>query len=800
MWDRASERLFLGQTWGAWLIALSLIPFAAWLTISTLNTVEARAYWLRVAVEGSCERPPEVLVRDYSGGKALGSLAWQPYANTSVGLDRLEGSGSFSVLSIETDVGPQPLPGVAVLGSDLVKANDGSVTVAGAAMLRWPTAAKQVTITLGPGEGLIRLAWHDLTAVARLSPVPQTLTLKLAGKFQGWLLLPPRELRGLSLTSAASECSYSNAVIFSEREFRWSASSVNPPISTVAGRELSLDFEGAALNPPFVSRQIVASFGIALLIVVALALLRWMAVFVNPRLDLLPRSRKSADFTAIAVAGLAVVVVFAFHIVYALVLPLVWNSDSVGYYAAALALLQTGSLAAVGIRTPGYPLLLAGLINFFGDSPGAVVMAQHLCLAALGPLAIIALRRRFGLPGASIVGFFAGLSPVASIMGNSIMTEALFAAAIGATGIVYVGYGNSLKGLFWTGFLAGAALLVRPTGLLLIAALVGWVLAMGWCARSWPEQRRAIAGAVALCAGYAVLAGPWHLYTAIEKKTIDPTFGSSLVFEWTAASSVGLVGPDLEANRPDRSIWRHPNVWNNNPFEIMYYYWSPISVQPPVTGRYTEEALRYMRESIRESRQNTPDEWNDVVRLAFIYNSLFMWTGPAAERPVLGGLASANRIYFPNLHGTLNELSLTGDAQQATHMPTVAGSAEERLRVGSLRAINSGSFPRMLSLWVSRVMLENWSLFAIGSAVLSVVSLYVWPQLFAVYLFWFGVIATTSMIGVAIDRYVAVVEPLLYLTSGVLLIILCSVFRSTWRAPPACRRPGPIRNSLTSRP
>jgi 4-amino-4-deoxy-L-arabinose transferase-like glycosyltransferase len=231
-----------------------------------------------------------------------------------------------------------------------------------------------------------------------------------------------------------------------------------------------------------------------------------------PRVE---QTQSPAKPIAVGVATVVIAVLFAFHFAYASILPLAWNIDSVGYYYSAISFLKNWSPEVFGIRTPGYPIFLAGMSRLFGDDVAAIAMAQHMSLAALGTLAIVALRRIYGLLGASLIGLLVGLSPVVSVMANSVMTETTFAVAIGTAAILYVSYGRNLGGLFVVGMCTAVAFLIRPTGVLLLAAVLAWMLIVAWCAEDGPQQRRAIGEALTLVAGYAILAGPWHFYIVL---------------------------------------------------------------------------------------------------------------------------------------------------------------------------------------------------------------------------------------------------------------------------------------------
>jgi hypothetical protein len=240
------------------------------------------------------------------------------------------------------------------------------------------------------------------------------------------------------------------------------------------------------------------------------------------------------------------------------------------------------------------------------------------------------------------------------------------------------------------------------------------------------------------------------------------------VGEWTTAGAQGLIGPNHTANLPDRAIWFFPEAWNDNPFEIIYNVMSPATVSPPYSGKYSAETLRYMRESLIESRKRHLADWRDILKLATVYNFSFIWVGPQNMRPVLGGFGDGSRLYFPTLHSTLGGLALPNTYQPPMVDPDPL-SAEGRLRAGSERHVDLDSRARKLCLRISSFFLSAWPILAAASLVAGLAALFVMPQLVPLWLFWLALVASTSWIGMATDRYVAIVEPLLYLLCGAVL-------------------------------
>jgi hypothetical protein len=169
-------------------------------------------------------------------------------------------------------------------------------------------------------------------------------------------------------------------------------------------------------------------------------------------------------------------VALAFHLLYALTVPLAYTNDSVDYYSLGRAFAQAPWFASVDttVRTPGYPVFIASVLAIFGDTALWIVIVQHLALSLLAPLAVWALARYLPLPAAALAGLLAGIAPALATTANILWTESLYAALTTAALLVYARSGDRLRGLLVAGMLVGAATMVRPTGLLVLLVLLGW--------------------------------------------------------------------------------------------------------------------------------------------------------------------------------------------------------------------------------------------------------------------------------------------------------------------------------------
>ena len=200
------------------------------------------------------------------------------------------------------------------------------------------------------------------------------------------------------------------------------------------------------------------------------------------------------------------------------------------YYHYAANQLLAGQPFDSGLHLPpGYSVFLAAILAVTDGSTAAAMLVQHLLGLAAGLLVYLIGRRLFG----PLVGLAAALLTVLDVelalYEHAVMTETLFALLLlCALALVLV----RLPGFLWLkvagfGLLAGAATLVRPTGLLLpglVLLLPGLGPARGaagaafrhaWYRQLWHSSRRVRLTLVAIV-GVALIVVPmmvWNKHT-----------------------------------------------------------------------------------------------------------------------------------------------------------------------------------------------------------------------------------------------------------------------------------------------
>jgi 4-amino-4-deoxy-L-arabinose transferase-like glycosyltransferase len=212
-------------------------------------------------------------------------------------------------------------------------------------------------------------------------------------------------------------------------------------------------------------------------------------------------------------------------------------------------------------RTPGYPLLLAGLFVFAGDEPP--VLWARMLNAVLGTVAVagvmVLARLLFDRQTALLAGLIASVYPEGIMASALVLTEAPFGPFLLLHLILWVlaSRASRLSAAIWLGvgggLAAGVATLIRPSWLLFTPFAL--VLAFPW--------RRQVWIGVAMLAALCAVMTPWWIRNAQVVGTFVPTtlqVGESLYDGWhpaaTGASDMRFVDEfrrqlrDEDARRP----------------------------------------------------------------------------------------------------------------------------------------------------------------------------------------------------------------------------------------------------------
>ena len=167
-------------------------------------------------------------------------------------------------------------------------------------------------------------------------------------------------------------------------------------------------------------------------------------------------------------------------------------------------------------KTPGYPLFVGLLYAVGGKNPDAVMLLQVL---VLGPLTITLTwllgRRLFGAWVGTAAGFVAALHPFVWQFEARLFAEALATPLTLAILLLVLDRRPSLRLIGVAGALSGVLILVKPSALHILAAVMVAIL-VGWGLRGGLPR-----AALALAACVLVIA-PWTIRNSVEFDALIP--------------------------------------------------------------------------------------------------------------------------------------------------------------------------------------------------------------------------------------------------------------------------------------
>ncbi len=227
-------------------------------------------------------------------------------------------------------------------------------------------------------------------------------------------------------------------------------------------------------------------------------------------------------------------------------LPLVITNDGVGYLNSAKRLATSADFGAIpAVRTPGYPVFLAGVYHVFGVSATGVLVAHVLLGCAMTALLTYAAARITGRWWAIIPGVLAAADPWLLAIEHYALSEPLALALVAAAATLALATTRlkPLMGVILGAALAGAAL-TRPACQALIPFLVlAWALRCG--AGNWKRIGVHLALAVL---GVGLTLGPWVLYN--RQRDVSGVASGFGVMQWRSLLHFGLL--DLEFPADER--------------------------------------------------------------------------------------------------------------------------------------------------------------------------------------------------------------------------------------------------------
>jgi hypothetical protein len=285
-------------------------------------------------------------------------------------------------------------------------------------------------------------------------------------------------------------------------------------------------------------------------------------------------------------------------LVFALLLPDVrkfYTADSPGYERLALNLLERGVFSwqdaapwrPDAFRTPGYPVLLAGVYGLAGHAPAAVVALQLVLGSVTAGLAgVLALGLGFSARAAGLAALAVAVDPVSVLIANLVLTETLFTLLLTA-GLAALAWSWQRGGAGWlgaSGLALGLAALTRPILLIVLPVLgalfavadrrapwravltrgvpfllIPLVLAGAWAARNYREAGLFTPSAITS----GMLLVVWAPAVVAEADGVPPAVAIERLRRESAARDAGLTLPERLASRREMALAilrRHPGA------------------------------------------------------------------------------------------------------------------------------------------------------------------------------------------------------------------------------------------------
>jgi 4-amino-4-deoxy-L-arabinose transferase-like glycosyltransferase len=271
----------------------------------------------------------------------------------------------------------------------------------------------------------------------------------------------------------------------------------------------------------------------------------------------------------------------------------IWHPDSASYHNIALNMLRHGVFSRSSgppfvyevFRTPGYPLLLAGVYSLFGVSALPVIVLQAILATGTVALTWLLGRRLFGARVGTLAAVILSLDVSSVCLGEMLLSETTFTLLMLAAVWLLVRSLSPLRG--WTGFaLSGlamaCAIYVRPVAYYLVPlGAAGVALYLGLKERkAIPARARwrpALVRAGAFLLAPVLLVGGWQLKNL--QKTGSARFshleGQNMYF-YRAAGAISMRDHKplfqvhremgLETGQTDFSGWvaAHPEFAGRN--------------------------------------------------------------------------------------------------------------------------------------------------------------------------------------------------------------------------------------------
>jgi|GEM_PF-4712945 len=757
-------RTVLGQPFATWLLVGIIGMIGTWFLSGKLVPDDPLAVWVRIAADAEGETPPNIQLQ--AGLPSAVPIRWQPYPTTTVAIRPLHSlQQTITILGIHTDRGDIPFSTVKLPPNAKLDADQYTLSLSHSALLNWPEPSRAVYLTFGPGQGEFEVLWYDQRVTVLLGSTPIQVALQLPARWQGWAFTSIRSATQLHIElDTQHPASVKSVEVIGHTPQRWAndrapGSFFLPMCTAVTGSAkaafCSFDVQLQSTPPSSnILKRVLTWLGSMFLFLTAAWFLSWFAGRMrsrshNPSNYYMYNDKdqyinvKSANiYVAMALVWVFVVI---FHLLYVLNISVFSSQDSVGYYKFAQSLIDNPRFGLISsARTPGYPVFLAIAITLFGRSAIWIGILQHIALSLLAPLTIWAFARRISLPFAIVIGLCVGCVPALSLTANAIWTESLYAVFASAALIIFFAKSGNLRALLIVGLCIGIAAMIRPTGLIILAAIVLYLSITSWCTQQREKQFFTIIQSFIITIGFVIVVAPWSLHLALAKNTLDLTQGYSNFGAWIASVYQKRVDDMTPVNIMNRAIWAGLPDMAYDPYILTGDF-------PEVVPEKGTDLQLWYSESLRQSYENKPGKLFENMSVAMLYNTTLIWP------------SGYDYHYWAEISAYLDQLRkpISANLTQSLSTFTYVNLPEYTpLRSGLIDM--SWSIAR-LWLWISLISFTS---------IIPLLRSRNFRDFLPAWIYWLTLLISYSSIGMPAERYVVVNEPILYLMIAIVISFL----------------------------
>ncbi len=767
----------------SFLLTIILLSAFSWLATSEvlLFLGVQKAIWMSVHLQGPLGQSPRLDVLPDGASSPLRTLWADGGTHVFVGLQPLSPGLGFLITEVRADGETVPLSDLLI--PDFWRSDAGIIEAAEAGLVGIPRPAHSASLRLEPvrAAGLVKIETRTGQVIVEVDPSrPEgvTTTLEFPQSRVAWVLLPPKGMDRIHVRLESQDSPLLLTGI--DIHNRVSPLRLEPDrlaASVVPGSECRLvtSETGAVIevDPWSVCEFVVSDLstlnnaawsirlGLWLAITASLSAIAWFAGSLAARIEgcdiarpigegrLGTWLRRRTEHWRMNDVALGVgLLVVAFHLAAALFAPIRVTPDSVSYYNIAVEFYRAKSLDAIDLyRTPGYPLLIATSLWLFGHQTQGIVLLQQLAIALLGPLGVWFLYPRTNPPFAAVGGLLLGLSPMLTLQANHIWSEAAFTLLATASILVFLNRGHRLAGCIASGALAAAATMVRPNGALFLGLMLGWLVFSWW--HRWlrgAHHWRDLVHAAAIAGVFVVMVAPW----LVSFRRRAGTWGLATAGDFTVWNNAYIQGrcpSDLLINAPYHLLFDYPA-------SSAYSGRDPWNLASNAEKAGLPFPAFYYAEAFREGiRNNFSHYWRNVY-LSLASNLL--------------GLRLDDDSGFVSYLDVFTYLYTSKVQDYPPRFPGVASLEEGKpfLRMMSFRWEPPFSRARSLVLALGEFAYASWGVVSVVG-IAAGITLSIVRRLRASLLISIGAAGTIlapSLVGMPMDRYVMVAEPLLYLS------------------------------------